>query len=325
MRGNFLSTFALVFCLGCLQGVVWSQAAASLDEYALYEKAEQETDAAKRQALLLEFVQKYPKSALDPNVSYLYAQFYAGYRQSGSWQQMATAAEKFLTRRPGDLEAIKAATEAYQKLGNTQKLVDFGTKLYAQAPNANTAYFLAKTYQSMKDGPNFLKWAERTVKHDPENIEMQVELIGLYWGANNLAQAAAAAEKVLKVVETFKKPEGMTDEQWKAKSNQIRGFAYRALGEKAYTANDLGAAFKHFDNAVKYDKKNDFGHYRLGFIYWRGGKTDEAIMCFARAFVLEGPSSSDARTQLYQLYGSTHKGTSGVAQILQVARQEVKQ
>ena len=45
------------------------------EEYDLYEKAQQETNVAQRAALILEFVQKYKESQLDPNVSYLYSQY----------------------------------------------------------------------------------------------------------------------------------------------------------------------------------------------------------------------------------------------------------
>jgi tetratricopeptide (TPR) repeat protein len=326
MSKKRIAVLILVFCMACLSNVVRckAQATSSPEEYALFEKASQEKDNAAKQALLLEFVQKYPKSTLDPNIAYEYAKLYIAYREKGSWQQIATAAEKFLQYRNTDQSSIVAATEAYQKLGVPQKLADFGAKLYAQTPNANTAYFVAKAYQSLKDGPKFLKWAELTIKHDPNNIEMLVELITVHWQSQNFPQTSNYGQKALQAVQVAKKPEGVTDEQWATKISQVRGFAHGAIGEAAYTSNDLATALKNFEAAAKANKKYDFAHYRLGFIYWRGGRTDEACMSFAKAFVLDGPASPDAKNQLYNLYKSTRGNTTGIPALIQQAREAVK-
>jgi hypothetical protein len=50
---------------------------------------------------------------------------------------------------------------------------------------------------------------------------------------------------------------------------------------------------------------------------------DQAHLSFAKAFVLNGPSSKDARDQLNQLYRTTHDNTSGIPTLIQRARQEV--
>lgn len=298
--------------------------APSQEEFELYEKASQEKDLAAKQKLLLEAVQKHPKSTLDPNISYEYAKIYADLRAKGSWQQMADAAEKYLQHRPSDQISIAAASESYQKLGNPQKLVAFGTKLYSTAPSTGTAYFVAKAYQALEDGPNFLKWAERTLKHDPNNLEMLVEVTTVYWRMQNLPQAATSAQQILQALQTAKKPGELTVEQWSAKVNQVRAFAYGAIGEAAYAKNDVGGALKNLEAAVKANKRYDFAYYRLGFLYWKAGRIDEACMSFAKAFVLEGASSPDARNQLYNLYQTTRGNTKGVTPIIQQARESLK-
>lgn len=301
------------------------EVSASPEEYAFYEKASQEQDLAKKQAIILEFLQKYPKSpTLDNNMVYEYNKIYQSYNQAGNWQALANAAEKYLTHRPSDVESIKFATIAYQKLGNSMKLIDFGTKLYRQSPNANTAYFVAKAYQSNKDNVNFVKWAEQTVKYDPPNLELLVELIGQYWQIQNWAQAGSYAEKALKAVETAKKADEVPAAQWTTYTNQVRALSLRALGERAFQANDIAACMKNLETSLKFDKKVDYTHYRLGFCYWRSNRIDEAMMSFARAYVLNGPTSGDARVQLTQMYQTKYKNTNGVANIIQQARTEMK-
>ena len=228
-----------------------------------------------------------------------------------------------MRHRPDDTASIQAATQAYQQLGNPRKLVDFGSKLYADSPNANTAYFVAKAYQALNDQANFRKWGQRAAQHDPNNLPILVDLSSSYWGGNDLNKAVEYAKKALAAADTLQKPDNQTDQQWETQLNQVRGYCHRALGEQAYVSKNMGAARKEFEAAAKNDVTNDFAHYRLGFIYWGAGRMDQANLSFAKAFVLNGPSSKDARDQLNQLYRTTHGNTSGIPTLIQMARKEV--
>ena len=324
MRGTASKILVLAVFISFTPGLLGFQDSDTYNqEYDFYEKAEAEKNSSKQQALLLEFVKTYKKSALDPNIAYLYAQFYPGLRQRGQWQQLATTAENFLRYRPEDTTSIQAATQAYQQLGNPRKLVDFGSKLYADSPNAATAYFVAKAYQALNDQANFRKWGQRAAQHDPNNLPILVELSSSYWGGNDLTKAVEYAKKALAAADKLQKPEGQTDQQWTAQLNQVRGYCHRALGEQAYVSNQMSTARKEFEAAAQHDITNDFAHYRLGFIYWGAGRTDQANLSFAKAVVLNGPSAKDARDQLNQLYRATHGNTSGIPNLIQRAREEV--
>jgi len=120
MRGIVSKTLVLTVFICFIPGLLGFQDSNTYNqEYDLYEKAEAEKDSSKKQALLLEFVKTYKKSALDPNIAYLYAQFYPGLRQRGQWQQLATTAENFLRHRPDDTTSIQTATQAYPSLPTT--------------------------------------------------------------------------------------------------------------------------------------------------------------------------------------------------------------
>ncbi len=324
MRGIVFKILVLAVFISFNPGLLGFQDSNTYNqEYDFYEKAEAEKNSSKKQALLLEFVKTYKKSALDPNIAYLYAQFYPGLRQRGQWQQLATTAENFLRHRPDDTASIQAATQAYQQLGNPRKLVDFGSKLYTDSPNATTAYFVAKAYQALNDQANFRKWGQRAAQHDPNNLPILVDLSNSYWGGKDLTRAVEYAKKALTAADKLQKPEGQTDQQWAAQLSQVRGYCHRALGEQAYLSKDMRTARTEFETAVQHDVSNDFAHYRLGFIYWGAGRMDQANLSFAKAFVLNGPSAKDARDQLNQLYRSTHGSTSGIPTLIQRARQEV--
>lgn len=320
MKSIVSKALVLVICLAGVSGVFGFQGTDTYnDELDLYTKAEQETDQAKRRTILLEFIQKYQESEVDPNVAYLYAQSYEGYRRSGQWQSLANAAERYLRYRPNDVSSIQAATEAYQKLGNPQKLVAFGAQLYEQSASANTAYFVAKAYLSFNDHANFQTWGKRALQHDRNNVQVAVDLANSYWTAGNLTEAGTYAKRALDSISR-----ATADPNSAAQMNQIRGFCYRAIGEAAHSTNNRAVALQNFEKSLEYDPKNDFAHYRLGFIHWAGGKVGPAMLSFAKSFVLNGPSSKDARTQLNQLHRQQGGRSGQISVIIRQARAAVQ-
>ncbi len=324
MRGAFSIALVLVVSFSCASSVLAGQDSETYaEEYDLYQRIEAEADSAKKRELIFEFLESFEASVLDPNVSYLYAQYYNGPRQADEWQQLANLAERYLRQRPNDATAVAAATEAYQNLGNTRKLVDFGSKLYDESPNANTAYFVAKAYQSLNDQANFRSWGKRVVRHDPNNLQILVELSNSYWRANDFSNTAKYANQALQAAGKTTKPDSQTADQWSAQLSQVRGFCYRALGEADYVDKNNAAAQKNFEQSVEHDARNDFAQYRLGLIYWGAGRTNQAILALANAFVLNGPSSKEARDQLNQLYRSAHGNTTGLPAVIKRARSDM--
>ncbi len=281
-------------------------------EYALYQQAQNETDAVKRKQVILDFLTQFKSSELDPHISYLYAQYLEQLKSRSEWQRLAADGEAFLTRRPADKVIAAMTTEAYQRLGQPDKLVKFGSQLYSQAPSAATAYLVAKAYLSMNDTVNFRKWAARTLQHAPGNVEMLVELISLHWKEGTLDRATGLAEKVLAATKA--------DDPQHA---QVRAFAYRALGQNAFLLGDNSTAYKHYSKAVELDPKMDFAQLQMGYICWRLGRVDDAIRCFARAVALNGPSAKDARKELYGLLRSRYGSAENATRFIEAAKQEL--
>ncbi|GAB4232030.1 MAG: hypothetical protein Kow00109_04410 [Acidobacteriota bacterium] len=283
-------------------------------EYALYQQAQGETDLEKQKDLVLQFVKTYDKSVLDPHVAYLYVQYLNRFKERQQWQNLASAAEDYLQHRPSEPAVTALAVEAYQHLGQPEKLVAFGSRLYEKAPSAAAAYLVAKACQSMGDQAGLEKWAQRTLRHDPDNLEMLALLIQAAWSRQDLTRAAEYAQRTLKALE--KAPD---DEA----TQQVKAFAYRAVGEKSYIESDWSAAAKAFETAAELDPKIDFSHLRLGYCYWQQGKIDEAIMAFARAVALRGSSASEARQQLYTLLRQRFGNTSAATRYIDAAKKEL--
>lgn len=281
------------------------------EEYEMYTKIEAETDVSAKKAMALEFVKKFDKSQLDPNVSYIYSQALQPYRKSGQWTNLANEASAYLNHRPTDKNMVSLATEAYQKLNQPRKLVDLGTRLYNQSPSAGTAYLVAKAYQSLGDNANFSKWAATTLRHDPNNVEMLVEGVRSAWAGNDFATAASRAEKALP---GLAKVEG---------SESAQAFCYRAIGENAWVNQDFSKARRNFEKSVELDPKNDFAYLRLGAVYLQERKLDSAINAYAKAVALDGSSAREARTELYKLLRQRYGNTSNATTIINAAKSEL--
>lgn len=290
---------------------VVQQSATYAEEYALYQQAQAETNAAQQKQLVLQFVQKYQTSELDAHIAYLYSQHLTKLRDRGDWSGLAKDSEEFLRSRPGDKVAAAMATEAYQRLGQSEKVVQLGTRLYNQSPSGATAYNLAKAYQAMNDAANFQKWAEKTLQHAPDSAEMWFELIRMQWQAGNLPKAAEMATRALKGIAA--KPETAT----------VRAFAMRAQGQNSYLNGEAAAAQKFFAESLKLDPKNDFAHLQMGYCQWRTGRIDEAIQSFAKAVALKGDSAKDARQQLYGLLKTRYGSTENASKIIEAASKEL--
>ena len=315
MRSAVHRGFGTLIIVSCLPWIGLAQQSATYgEEYALYQQIEAETAPAKRKELVLQFVRQFQKSELDPHVSYIYAQYLGQYQQRGEWERLGSEAEVFLRSRPGDANVAAMATDAYQKLGQPDKLVRFGTQLYSQAPSGATAYLLAKAYQSMNDTANFKRWAERTVQHAPNNVEMLLELVNASWREGDLAASAGWAEKALAQLRNVP-----ADPQ----TNLARAFAHRAVGQNAYQQNDFSTAQDHFRRSVELDPKTDFGHLQLGYCNWRLGRADDAIRCFARAVALNGNSAREARRELYNLLRARYGNTDNAARLIEDAKREL--
>ena len=277
-------------------------------------KAEAEKNRVKREALLVKFIQNYPQSDLDPNVSYLYSQIYQSLQKAGQWKNIAAKAEKFLRHRPDDATSIQAATQAYQQLGNVQKLVSFGSKLYSESPNSTTASLVATAYESLGDTARLRTWAERALKHNSNNLKMLQALAVSYWSTNDMPKAASYAKRGLISVSKSSQADTLSE---------LRGFFHQTIGELSFQQKKMSAALKSFVNSTKYAPKNDYSHKRLGDIYWESGKSEQAILSFAKSVVLKGSTSKEARERLYQLYRSVHSSTSGLPVLLRNVRKDM--
>jgi hypothetical protein len=168
----------------------------SEEEYNAYESASKEADLEKRGAMLLEFIQKYPKSKLMSYIESAYKTLLYECSNQQKYQQLEPLAEQWLKLHPNDIQTIAYIAEAAEKLGHDQKCVECLEEIYKMEPSATMAYNILQTYKKMKNQAKYLEWAEKIFKM-PEyeaDFMLRYNFVQKYAEAKNYAKAAEYAQ-----------------------------------------------------------------------------------------------------------------------------------
>lgn len=140
-----------------------------------------------------------------------------------------------------------------------------------------------------------------------------------------MANAVRYSRMSLKALPAAKKPDNVGAQDWKNQVNMQYATAYYAIGTDAYQKQNYAAAISNLDNAVKYYKRNDYAYYFLGVSYWQANKLQSAMLNFAKAYVLKGSTSAEAKKHLEELWKNSHRGSlTGVERVVQQAQQDLK-
>ncbi len=125
-------------------------------------------------------------------------------------------------------------------------------QIFADSPYASQALGVAATaYQQAQNAPKMLEVANGLLTKDPNNLGMLL-LLSDYYGekGEQLDKAEAYAKKALSLLETAKKPDEMTEEQWKAQSGLQKGLALSSLGQINIQKKDNAQAVTNFRAAA---------------------------------------------------------------------------
>ncbi len=177
-------------------------------------------------------------------------------------------------------------------------------ELFPSSPYAIQALGVAATsYQQAQNAPKMLEVANGLLAKDPNNVGMLLLLSDYYSEkGEQLDKAEASAKKVIAVLGTATKPEGVTDEQWKQQVSLEKGLALSALGQVNIQKKDNAAAADNFRAAAALLKadENSYGRnqYRLGFALLNLKKNAEAKDAFTQSASVNSPYKALAQAKL---------------------------
>jgi tetratricopeptide (TPR) repeat protein len=133
------------------------------------------------------------------------------------------------------------------------KVLDQFTQAYpeaAQKQGGQLNYRYAVAYTQINQVEKADEYAEKAIAADPNNVEA-LNLVAYDYALRrrtNQAKAAEYAKKVLTVTPTRQKPQGLTDEAFKAQQDTQEGMAHLTLG---FLALQKTGASHHTDTAIK--------------------------------------------------------------------------
>ena len=229
-----------------------------------------------------------------------------------------TAAEYWNEQKAGKLEQTKddqdyieqcmlnAAYQAKEPAKRADYLERFA-KSFPDSPNAQRVLIgAAYSYQQAQNPQKMQELVNGVLAKDPNNAGMLVAAADIYSEAGTqLDKAEEYAKKVEALCDTAKKPDNMTEEDWKKQNDLQKGLALSALGVVSLQKKDSATAVKNFLSAsplLKADPTNYArNQYRLGYAYVNLKKKAEAIQAFKDAASVDSPYKETAAEKAKEL------------------------
>jgi tetratricopeptide (TPR) repeat protein len=295
------------------------------EQYKQYQEIQAEKSTAKKIDMIVKFLGESPKSGLRKYMIAEYQTAIVGLQQANEWSQVITDGNKFLKVVPNDDFTFKALAVAYSQTKNTKGFASFGEKAYAANPSPQLAYAIADAYRQLGNHAKFREWGQKVLASDPDNIDILYQMTVQYMSMQNTAQAVKYAKTLLSALPKAKKPDTTDAQTWKNTTDAMYATAYGTIGAAAFEKRSYSVAIKNLDNAVKYVKRNDSAYYHLGLSYWQLNKMDAAMLNFAKAYILKGATSNNAKQYLEQLWKSSHRNSlAGMERVIERAEADLK-
>jgi tetratricopeptide (TPR) repeat protein len=180
-------------------------------------------------------------------------------------------------------------------------------KMYPDTPQGEQALTVAvSAYQQAQNRAKMQEVANSILAKDPNNVGVLLLLADDYSErADQLDKAEAYAKKASSVVDTSKKPENLTDDQWKQQTSIQKGLALSVLGQINIEKKQNAVAVDNFIKAAPLLKSNALlyarNQYRLGYAYLNLKKNPEAKQAFTEAASLDTPFKGPAQQKLSEL------------------------
>lgn len=294
----------------------------SFEEYSYYTKAQKETDFAKKEAALFEFLEKYPDSSLMKNVRYEFQVLFNGLFKEKQFDKAIAVANKLAEVMKEDLLPTQYLAQAYYQKGDNANFIVHAEKLYAKYPSSQSAYYLATSALAVGDYAKVDQYAG-DVEAKQGGPAMLADLyfkIQQTTAGKNDDISAKYAQKAADLLENKPTLEGFQGD-WKAFRGHIFTQSVMYLGRRAVAADKNADAAVQFERLIKDDPKNADGYFFKGLALYAGGEAKAAAEAFARAIVLNKPTVSDnASKKLDEIISATGADATERTKFLDAAK-----
>jgi tetratricopeptide (TPR) repeat protein len=185
-------------------------------------------------------------------------------------------------------------------------------KMYPGTPEAEQALTMAASaYQQMQNRAKMQDVANDALAKDPDDIGMLLLLADDYSEkGDQLAKAEEYAKKAAALTDTAKKPDNLSDDQWKQQTSVQRGLSFSTLGQINLQKKQNALAVDNLSKAAPLLKPNATlyarNEYRLGYAYLNLKRNADATKAFTEAASVDSPYKGAAQQKLAEISGAKH-------------------
>ncbi|HXH51044.1 MAG TPA: hypothetical protein VNM47_17025 [Terriglobia bacterium] len=207
---------------------------------------------------------------------------------------------------------LPAVTDSSQAI----KVLEQFTQAYpeaAQKQGGLVNYRFAIAYTQSNQPEKADEYAEKAIAADPNNVEA-LNLVSYDYALRrntNQAKAAEYAQKVITLIPAIKKPDGVTDEAFKAQQNTQEGMAHLTLGyldlAKTGASHRTAGAIKELKQAADLLSANPElqgqAYYFLGYSYeaYYPPEHRQAMAALEKAISIQNSMQGQARALLAKI------------------------
>jgi tetratricopeptide (TPR) repeat protein len=296
----------------------------SEEEWNALDAATKETNYEKRGTMLLEFINKWPKSELMKNVEYEYSVLLKACDDEQKWDLLKSFAEKWLALHPDSLEMYGKIAKASEKIGDFPRCAECLEEIYKAQPSGSLAMLILSTYVKANNLAKQIDWTDKLLKMTGFEGEFGLpwDLVQKYTKTDNLPKAVEWCRKTLTSADAAKQPDASAKEHLV----EIRNACHLLIARSLYEAGKFGEAEKEYQKAINY-KKTSQAYYHIGICLWKKPDVDvdSAMLYLAAAEIIgEEPFKKPANESLEKLYKSQHNGTTiGIDKIYKRAKEQL--
>jgi tetratricopeptide (TPR) repeat protein len=291
-----------------------------IEQYEFWEKAANEPDIQKSAAMLIQFLEKYPKSELLKHAESSYGSLLVKCSNEKKFQELETLAEQWLKLHPADLQTLAYIATAAKELGHNEKRIQSLLEIYKMRTSGNLAIDIAQAYREAKNNAKYLEWTEIALGY-PEyetDFRTRLDLVVQYLEEKNTAKALEHARSALKAADLVQNPSAET----KAALLKVSRTCHDTIGKILIQQDKFDEAIKAFQQALKVEKSAE-SYYYIAYCLRMQEKIDDALLWYARAEKQGGEYAPKAKENLEQLYKALHNNTLiGIEKIYRKAQDQ---
>ena len=233
------------------------------------------------------------------------------YKESGPADDSAKAAKaQVLEENSADISRVEysmysAATKSATPIAKAELMERYAAAFPDSPYTKDARDNAAVAYMQAQKNDKSVEVAQKNLALDPDDLNMLL-LLADYWSDKGtpaqLDKAAQYAQKAVDDLATMKKPDGVSDDDWKSRVALQQGVAYSALGMVYVNKGKNPQAIDAFKKASPLLKADTVSYgrnlYRLGFTLAKMRRIPEAKVVLNQAIAVNSPYKALAKQTL---------------------------